>query len=147
VVANAPWSPRAGAGAVVFRDRLYLIDGGRIDGPQANEVWSSADGTTWRRDADRITTDGAASSPVAFADRPWMAGVNRWGTFVSAVLVVSEDGRAWTPLAAPWSPCGGVVVWVAGDALFMTGGKYSTVRSGETVFEYHSDVWRMRLAR
>jgi len=39
------------------------------------------------------------------------------------------------------------VVWVAGDALFMTGGKYSTVRSGETVFEYHSDVWRMRLAR
>lgn len=146
VVANAPWSPRAGAGAVVFRDRLYLIGGGRIDGPQANDVWSSPDGITWRREADRITVDGSAGSPIVFADRLWMVGANRSGTFASAVLV-SNDGRAWTPLSAPWSPRGGVAVWVAGDALFMTGGKYSTVRNGETVFEYHSDVWRMRVAR
>jgi len=146
VVANAPWSPRAGAGAVVFRNRLYLIGGGRIDGPQANDVWSSTDGITWRRETDRITADGSAGSPVAFANRLWMVGANRSGTFASAVLV-SDDGRAWTPLSAPWSPRGGVAVWVDGDALFMTGGKYSTVRNGETVFEYHSDVWRMRRAR
>ena len=146
VVSAAPWSPRAGAGAVVFRDRLYLIGGGRVDGPQANDVWSSADGLTWRREADRITADGSAGSPIVFADRLWMVGANRSGTFDSAVLV-SDDGRVWTPLSAPWSPRGGVAVWVSGDALFMTGGKYSTVRNGETVFEYHSDVWRMRAAR
>lgn len=146
VVATAPWSPRAGAGAVVFRDRLYLIGGGRIDGPQANDVWSSADGITWRRETDRITADGSAGSPIAFADRLWMVGANRSGTFASAVLV-SDDGRAWTPRSAPWSPRGGVAVWVGGGALFMTGGKYSTVRNGETVFEYHSDVWRMRAPR
>jgi hypothetical protein len=143
---DAPWSPRAASGAVVFRDRLYLIGGGRIDGPQANDVWSSADGMTWRRETDRITADGSAGSPIVFAGRLWMVGANRSGTFASAVLV-SDDGRTWTPRSAPWSPRGGVAVWAHGDALFMTGGKYSTVRNGETVFEYYSDVWRMRRAR
>jgi len=145
-IANAPWSPRAGAGAIVFRDHLYLIGGGRIDGPQANDVWSSPDGITWRRETDRITADGSVGSPIVFADRLWMIGANRSGRFASAVLV-SDDGRTWTPLSAPWSPRGGVAVWVDEDALFMTGGKYSTVRNGETVFKYHSDVWRMREVR
>ena len=63
------------------------------------------------------------------------------------ITVRSYNGRIWTPLSDPCSPRGGVAVWVSGDALFMTGGKYSTVRNGETVFEYHSDVWRMRAAR
>lgn len=143
MLARAPWSPRAGASAIVFRDRLYLIGGGRIDGPQANDVWSSADGITWQRETDRITADGSAGSPVVFADRLWMVGANRSGEFASAVLV-SDDGRTWAPLSAPWSPRGGVAVWVHGGALFMTGGKYSTVRNGATVFQYYSDVWRMR---
>jgi hypothetical protein len=146
VVAHAPWSPRAGASAVVFKDRLYLIGGGRIDGAQANDVWSSADGLRWERETDRITADGSAGTPVAFADRLWMVGANRSGEFAAAVLV-SDDGRRWAPLSAPWSPRGGVAVWVHDGNLFMTGGKYSTVRDGETVFEYYSDVWRMRVAR
>lgn len=143
IVSRAPWSPRAGASAVVFRDRLYLIGGGQIDGPQANDVWSSPDGVTWERETDRITADGSAGTPVVFANRLWMVGANRSGDFASAVLV-SDDGRIWEPQSAPWSPRGGVAVWVQGDDLFMTGGKYSTVRDGETLFEYRSDVWRMR---
>ncbi len=146
VVDRAPWSPRARAAAVVFRDRLYLIGGGRIDGPQANDVWSSADGLNWRREADRVTADGSGGTPIVFADRLWMVGANRSGTFASAVLV-SDDGRSWRSESAPWSPRGGVAVWVYGDALFMTGGKYSTVRDGETVFTYSNDVWRLRQVR
>lgn len=118
IVSRAPWSPRAGASAIVFRNRLYLIGGGRIDGPQANDVWSSADGITWERETDRITADGSAGSPIVFADRLWMVGANRSGDFASAVLV-SDDGRRWSPLSAPWSPRGGVAVWVHGGDLFM----------------------------
>lgn len=39
---------------------------------------------------------------------------------------------------------GAVAVWAHGNALFMTGGKYSTEKRGETVFAYYNDVWRMR---
>lgn len=143
VLAQAPWSPRASPGVVVFRNRLYLIGGGRIDGPQANDVWSTEDGITWRRETDRMTADGSGGTAVAFADRLWMVGANRSGAFSSAVIV-SEDGRTWTPQSAPWTPRGGVAVWVSGDSLYMTGGKYSRVEGGETVFIYSNDVWRMR---
>jgi hypothetical protein len=34
-------------------------------------------------------------------------------------------------------------VWTDGQALYLTGGKYSTVVDGETVFAYSNDVWRL----
>ncbi|HEX8241550.1 MAG TPA: hypothetical protein VF574_17570 [Allosphingosinicella sp.] len=139
-----PWPRRAAAKAVVFRDRLFLIGGGEIDGPPLNDVWSTADGVEWRRESARIA-EGAPTgyTPVTFDDRLWLVGANRSRAFTSEMLV-SDDGRSWRPVAAPWSPRGAVAAWTKDGALYITGGKYSVERDGRQVFIYSNDVWRMR---
>ena len=142
--ATAPWSPRTGAEAIVFRDRLYLIGGGVIDGPQANDVWSSSDGLSWRRETEAIAPERPFGfSPVVFDNKIWLLGANRSGAFQSAMLV-SNDGAAWQAQTAPWSARGGVAVWAYDGAMYMTGGKASFTRGGEIEFVYSNDVWAMR---
>ena len=83
---------------------------------------------------------------VAFDDRLWLIGANRSGAFTSGTLV-SEDGRTWRAMDAPWTPRGGVATWLMDDSLFITGGKYSRPKPGgapgELEFIYSHDVWRM----
>lgn len=144
VTQAAPFGPRMGSKAVTFRDRLYLIGGGRLDGPSNNDVWSTADGKAWRRETGAI--DDAAPvgfTPVVFDDRLWLVGANRSGRFASEMLV-SDDGRKFRGVSAPWSPRGGVAVWIAKDQLYLTGGKYSTESGDDIQFIYSNDVWAMR---
>ncbi len=143
VVEKAPWSARSGGDIVVFRDRMFLLGGGVIDGPQANDVWSSADGLTWTREAAEIAPEKPMGTPVVYDDKLWLVGANRSGTFESG-MAVSDDGKTWRKQSAPWSPRGGVAAWTNGPDLFITGGKYSTEKNGETIFVYSNDVWRMR---
>ena len=81
---------------------------------------------------------------MVFDDQLWLVGANRNdGNFGNAVLA-SADGANWRVVGAPWSPRGAAVVWVAGDQLFMTGGKYSYRKpNGELEFVYSNDVWAM----
>lgn len=143
VVEKAPWSARSGGNIVVFRDRMFLLGGGVIDGPQANDVWSSTDGITWRREAEQIAPEKPMGTPVVYDGKLWLVGANRSGTFGSG-MAVSDDGKTWRRQNAPWSPRGGVAAWTNGADLFITGGKYSTEKGGETIFVYSNDVWRMR---
>jgi hypothetical protein len=67
VVEKAPWSARSGAKAIVFGDRLYLIGGGVIDGANANDVWSSADGVQWRLETASVAPEAPVGyTPVVF---------------------------------------------------------------------------------
>lgn len=142
-VATAPWSPRAGSRAIVFRERLFIIGGGIIDGASANDVWSTADGVNWQRETAQIAPEEPVGfTPVVHEDALWLVGANRSGRFRSEMLT-SPDGRSWTAVRAPWSPRGGVAAWSAVGALYVTGGKYSYETGGETRFVYSNDVWRM----
>src|SRR5262245_35106569 len=49
VTDKAPWQPRDSAGEVVFKDQLWIM-GGWFDSLHAppRDVWSSADGKTWK---------------------------------------------------------------------------------------------------
>lgn len=147
---DAPWSPRAGAKMVRFRDRLFLIGGGRIDGPQANDVWSTGDnGLSWRRETARIAAEVPHGyAPVVFDERLWLIGANRSGAFTSEMLV-SADGRSFEAAHAPWSPRGGVAAWATWRRMYVTGGKYSAPdpATGEQRFVYSRDVWEMRRDR
>lgn len=142
VVDKAPWSARSGAKIVVFRDRMILIGGGIIDGAQANDVWSSGDGRTWIRETAQIGPERPMGQPVVYDNKLWLVGANRSGTFGSG-MVVSDDAKTWRRQDAPWSPRGGVAAWTNGADLFVTGGKFSYEKAGQTIFVYSNDVWRM----
>ena len=55
VTKNAGWSPRLAAGAVVFKDRMWIIGGTEDyyfgdDASNKNDVWSTVDGKEWRQE-------------------------------------------------------------------------------------------------
>jgi len=149
--ANAGWSPRDVDLAVVFKNKLWIIGGGVIDGqhePNPNakrEAWSSADGVHWDKAPDR-TGPAWGGSPVVFDDQLWLVGANRNSTFAPASLVTA-DGATWREDIAPWSPRGAPAVWVFRDTMYMTGGKYSVMENGSPRFVYRNDVWQLTKVR
>jgi len=82
VAAHAPWSPRGMIqGSVVFKGRMWLLGGGTYDTPAHptrlfyNEVWSSADGVHWRKDAVAPWAARQYHSVATFDNKMWvMAG-------------------------------------------------------------------------
>lgn len=147
VVAEAPWSPRTKSVFTVFKDEMWLLGGGVIDGEteknptSEREVWATKDGKNWRRVQADLNRKWRGT-PVVFDGKLWLVGANRGGTFESAVWM-TEDGSKWKELSAPWSPRGAVSAWVFGDKLYMTGGKSSHTENGEIKFVYSNDVWAM----
>lgn len=140
---DPPWSARSGSKSVVFNGRLYLIGGGMVDGPNANDVWSTADGRAWRQESASIAPQAPVGyTPAVYDGKIWLVGANRSGTFAAGMLV-SGDGKTWEAVDAPWSPRGGVAAWTSEGSLYVTGGKYSYEKNGETIFVYSNDVWRM----
>jgi hypothetical protein len=150
VAKSTAWSHRNAGAVTVFKDRIWQIGGGVIDGVRdpnpnsRNEIWSTADGVNWRREATRISDDGryVGGSVAVWADKLWLVGVNRGNEFQSGVLY-SDDGKKWSEMKAPWSPRGAVAVWTFGGKLWMTGGKSSHVENGDIKFVYSKDVWAM----
>lgn len=145
---KAAWSPRNISGSVVvFKDRIWIIGGGMIDGEKSGnpdsdkEIWSSDDGIDWKQ-AKLTAPRKLAGTPIVFDNKLWLAGANRGNGFESGMLY-SEDGANWSELQAPWSPRGGVAVWVFGGKLYLTGGKSSHTENGEIKFVYSNDVWAM----
>ena len=145
--ADAGWSARNVDLAVVFKDRIWIIGGGVIDGerdpnPDAKrETWSSSDGVHWEKSPNRAGQVWGGT-PVVYDDQLWLVGANRNSTFAPATLVTS-DGTTWREERAPWSPRGAPAVWVFRDTLFMSGGKYSVEERGEQRFIYRNDVWQL----
>ncbi len=147
IAEKTAWSPR-NTTVIVFKNKLLLMGGGVIDGEKnanpnsGNEFWTSEDGVNWTL-TEKNPKKKRGGTPIVFDDKLWLVGANRSdGNFDSAVLV-SEDSINWRELPAPWSPRGATAVWIFGDKLFMTGGKYSFTENGEIKFVYSNDVWAM----
>lgn len=149
VEATAPWRHSDLPMTVVHDGRMWLMGGwfnGRLPGHSAsNEVWSSSDGRTWRRD-----TAAAGWSPrlaggiVAFKERIWILGGTEnyyFGDDTSLRNDVwsSADGRDWRleTAAAGWSPRAYHQAVVLGEHIYVLGGGNYVPR-----YEAHADVWR-----
>lgn len=153
----APWSARHGAAWLVHHDRLYVIGGEMLP-----DVWSSADGITWRLEngsapfGKRYTPNAASVGGrlYVYAGMRWMPN----DTCVAGQLDCTvegfndvwrsdDDGRTWSQVLkhAPWEPRGLIHGSVVHDGeIFVIGGGLKTVAPGaifaETSAEF-TDVW------
>lgn len=152
---EAPWPGRHGAAWVVHAGRLFVISGDLND-----DVWSSADGITWRKDAigapfgKRYTPNAISDGKqiILYAGQYWAP--YDWCAFEVVCRAVglsdvwsSADGNTWTQLtkSAPWAGRGLVHgaayfqgrIYVIGGGLKMGLPGYTVA---ETVAEF-SDIW------
>ena len=108
-VADAPWSARTRHQMVVYQGRMYVLGGwegtSSSDGNSLNDVWSSADGKNWRREADAPWSARNAHQVVAYNGRMYvLGGATGWESdFLNDVWSWAE-GESWTEeAAADWS--------------------------------------------
>jgi hypothetical protein len=124
---DAGWAGRAGLRAVVFRDEIYIFGGSQFDDAAIvpgeapariyyNDVWKSADGTTWEEmTADAPWEPRAGSVVVVKDDFMYLLGGER-GFLCDPLpdcelpyfndVWRSQDGAAWELVteSAGWSP-------------------------------------------
>jgi hypothetical protein len=123
VTANAGWSKRAHAQAVVFDDKIWIMGGG-LWHPQhvaVNDVWCSEDGVNWTQ-----VTEAAPWAPrlwfscIVYRGRLWVIGgwSREHGNFGD--VWYSRDGVNWTELRSD-------VIWQA--------------RHEHSAFVFHDKVW------
>lgn len=145
---HAGWSPRIAAGAVVFQDRMWIVGGTENyyfgdETSLKSDVWSSADGNTWR-----LETAAAGWSPRAYHaavvhdGKIWVLGGGNYVPKYEANNDVwcSADGIHWDQVAdhAPWPPR----IWFSAVAyrqrLWVLGGWSNNPAKN------HNDIWHSR---
>jgi hypothetical protein len=132
VTKNAGWSPRIAAGAVVFKDRMWILGGTEnyYFGDETrlrNDVWSSADGKEWRLEIARAPwSPRAYHAAVVHDGKMWILGGGNYVPKYHALNDVwcSSDGVNWTQATgnAAWHPR----IWFSSvvyrDRIFVLGG-------------------------
>jgi N-acetylneuraminic acid mutarotase len=165
----APWSPRAGAAAVVKGGYIYLLGGeegflcqpvGLCAPPYFNDVWRTRDGVTWeevtpsagwspRPGHQAVVLDGRIYVFGGFGqsqdpEQPFAAAnpVDMWS---------SRDGAEWVKVEeSPWAASGPEEIKYDFDAL-SSGGAIYTFGGDRETFDFFdlgnylnvdNDVWR-----
>jgi len=117
-------------GSAVFKGRIWILGGGTYDTPTTpsrkffNDVWSSADGSTWTEHVKAAPWKPRQYHEVAvFDDRLWvLEGYNAEGGNRKDVWH-SADGVAWTEVPdTPWKARHAASVFVHDGGLWMVAG-------------------------
>ncbi len=164
VTLTGPFAARDGSGALVFKDRMWLL-GGWNPGDKAhfpricnNEVWSSRDGLKWNLEKPNTfldlkfdtTTDWEGrhtAGYVVYRGRMWIIGgdVNQ-GHYQNDVWS-SRDGRTWTHVNkgrdVPWGPRALHYTFVLNDKIWILGGQTmpAFAKKTRTKEKFYRDCW------
>jgi hypothetical protein len=166
VTLAAPFAPRDGAGALVYRGKMWLIGGwnplekDRAFFPRTcnNEVWNSVDGRDWTL-VKPGTFGTSAFDPVndwegrhtagyaVFRDRLWIVCGDANQKHYQPDIWNSIDGRTWTRVNAgrepPWMPRVLQHTVVFNDAIWVMGGQTLTKFAPDNTPErFYNDIWR-----
>ena len=152
-------------GNAVFKDRVWLLGGGRYETPAhpqytyLNDVWSSADGKAWERHLEHAPWRGRVYHDVAvFDDRLWvMEGQVSQGKNVKDVWY-SSDGQDWYAVPqTPWKErhASSVFAWYVSGTKdrgpqavhFGTSVSFRTFRALSTTTPLSTDLDAYRLIR
>lgn len=161
IIDPGPFAPRDGAGALVFRNRMWLI-GGWNPGDKKffpkicnNEVWSTEDGKTWER-VKRNTFDSTyvpakdwegrhTAGYVVFKNKMWIVGGDGNQGHYQNDVWNSEDGKTWTHVnkgnPVPWGPRVLHYTVVFKDRIWVMGGQTLPQFAGGKDEIFYNDVW------
>ena len=146
---NAAFAARAGAGALVFRDRMWLL-GGWNPGDKVHfplicnsEVWSSADGISWTLENPHAPWEGRHTAGYVVHDgQIWIVGgdCNQghyqndvWSSADGIHWDLAQDRVPWAPRALHYTLTFDGRIWVMGGQTLPDFG------GGDEVF--YNDVW------
>ena len=142
----SPWVPRDSAAEYAFAGRIWIA-GGWVDSfaPVLRDVWSSADGASWRLDVGEAPWTHADLAASAVHDgRMWMLG--GWtdgrlpGANATNEVWSSTDGTAWELNALPgWEPRVGAAAASFGGRLWLSGGVRQYYFGDDS--DLRNDVW------
>lgn len=159
---NAPFAARDGAGALVFKDRMWLLGGwnpnDKAHFPRIcnNEVWSSTNGSDWTLvkantfldehfDNERDWEGRHTAGYAVYQDRLWIIGGDVNQGHYHYDVWNSEDGAHWTHVNAqtpvPWGPRALHYTAVFNDALWVIGGQTVPQLAAATP-AYYADCWK-----
>ena len=163
VALPAEFAPRDGAGALVYKGRMWLLGGWNPSDKEHfpricnNEVWSSEDGASWAMMKPNTFLDNSFSPEsdwegrhtagyVVYRDRMWIVGGDANQGYYMYDVWNSADGKSWTYVnkgkPVPWGPrvlhytlAFDGKIWVLGGQTLPQFGD----REGAEVF--YRDVW------
>ena len=159
VTGNAAFAPRDGAGAVVYRGKMWLLGGwnprDKTNFPLIcnNEVWSSEDGASWALekentfaptgfDAGKDWEGRHTAGYVVFKERMWIIGGDPLQKHYQNDVWCSEDGRQWQCVTRelPWGPRVLHYTVAFNDRIWVMGGQtLPQFAPAEEIF--YDDVW------
>ena len=163
VNAEASFAPRDGAGALTFRNKMWLLGGWNprdmTHFPRMcnNEVWSSENGCDWvlekpntfhsfGRTFKRLS-DWAGrhcSGYVVYKDKMWIVGGDANQGHYHNDVWNSDDGRVWHYVnngkPVPWRPRCHHHTVVFNDRILVMGGQTSP-QFAEAEEKFYNDVW------
>ena len=150
---SAGWSPRLAAAVVAFRGRMWMLGGTENyyfgDAKSLkNDVWSSADGKTWRLEAAAAPwAPRAYHQAVVLGGRIYVMGGGNYVPEYAAYNDVwsSADGKNWRQetAGAPWHPRLWFGAAVYRGTMWVLGG-WSKVLDGRVPDQNWGDVWTSR---
>ena len=161
VTENAEFAPRDGAGALVFKNRMWLIGGWNPNEKEHfprvtnNEVWSTHDGLEWNLEKPNTFLDsnfnvyhdweGRHTAGYAiFKGKMWIIGGDPIQGHYQSDIWNSVDGKEWKWInkgqPPPWHPRILYYTVVFRDKIWVIGGQTlpQYAPANET---YYSDIW------
>jgi len=164
VTTKAAFAPRDGAGALSYRDGMWLIGGWNPQPSEReffpricnNEVWSSRDGLDWTLVKPNSFTDQSfdavadwegrhTAGYAVFRDRMWIIGGDTNQGHYQNDVWSSRNGRDWKLVnrAVPWGPRALHYTVVHDDQIWVMGGQ-TMPGFAESAEVFYRDVWTTR---
>lgn len=146
---QAAFAPRDGAGALVFKDRMWLLGGwnpgDKVHFPKIcnSEVWSSVDGAHWKLEVNQAPWEGRHTAGYVVHDgQMWVVGGDVNQHHYQNDVWSSADGINWRCVTdqVPWAPRA-LHYTVAFDGRIWVMGGQTMPHFAPSPENHYADVW------